>query len=460
LDYEKLSLWLETAPGSLAPRPALDGDRTADVVIMGGGFSGLWTAYYLLKAEPGLDVVVVEAEICGYGASGRNGGWVSPRYALNPGVLTERFGAEAARAQILAMHDTVDEMGRVCEEEGIDCNFRRADLLSIARGEGQIASVRASHAGYAALGLGPHNMLIGPEAIAERVKVADAREAILTPGAAMIHPARLARGLAETVERLGGTIHEKTRGLRVEPGATPGLVTDHGVLTARKALIIAGEAYLPGFSGYGRDLIPMSSMIVATEPLTQAQWAAIGWSGGEGLSSQIASVDYLSRTADGRILYGTRGAPYLFGSKAPNNAADLAPAFERMKRNLVEWFPDLGGIGFSHQWSGYLGVTRNWTPSIYFDADQKIGGLYGYTGRGVPNTNLAGRIVSGLVTGRETGLEALPAARLRSPRWETEPFRWLGVRYAQDALGRIDKAAREGRTAPFDAPLARKLTRY
>ena len=460
MNYGQLSLWLETADDAFEPRPPLDGDRTADVVILGGGFSGLWTAYYLLKAEPALDVVVVEAEVCGYGASGRNGGWCSPRFPLDPGALADRFGVDAARAQILAMHETVDEMGRVCAENAIDADYRRVDLLSIARGERQLASVHATHAAYRKLGLEVRNQLIDADAVTRRVRVADARAAILTPGAAMIHPARLARGLARTVERLGGVIHEATRGRGVERGAAPRLVTDHGVLTARKALIVAGEAYLAGLEGYRREVVPMSSMMVATEPVDDARWAEIGWSGGEGLSSQVASVDYLSRTPDGRILYGTRGAPYLYGSRTPDHARNVESAFSGMKEALRAWFPALQGIGFTHQWSGYLGVSRDWAPSIYFDAESRIGGLYGYTGRGVTNTNLAARIITGLATGRSTGLEGLPAAGRRSPRWEVEPLRWLGVRYVQNALARIDRAAQQGRRAPLDAPVARRLSRH
>lgn len=460
MDYKTLSLWLENPGEDLVPRASLAGPCTVDVAILGGGFSGLWTAYYLLSQDPSLDVAVIEKEVCGYGASGRNGGWVSPRFPLNPAVMTERFGAAATRAQILAMHDTVEEVGRVIEKEGIDAQYRRVELLSIARGDGQLATLKASHAAYEVIGLGDHNHLVDAAAVEERVRVRDARAAILTPGAAMIQPARLARGLASAVERLGGTIYEKTEAIGVEPGASPRIVCTSGAVTARKAVVMAGEAYLAKLPGYGRDVLPMSSMIVATQPLSEAQWQAIGWAGHEGLSSQVASVDYLSRTADGRIIYGTRGAPYLLGSRSPDNAADLGSEFENMKKALVDWFPALEGIGFSHQWSGYLGVSRDWAPNIYFDRDTRIAGLYGYTGRGVPNTNMAARLVSGLITGRQTGLESLPANGLRSPRWEPEPLRWIGARYVQNALGRIDRAVAAGKPAPLDARLARHFTRH
>lgn len=460
MDYKRLSLWLETLEDDLQPRKALEGDLAVDVAILGGGFSGLWTAYYLLQQEPSLEIAILEKEVCGYGASGRNGGWVSPRFPLNPGVLSERFGTEAAKAQILAMHDTVHEVGRVIEVEGIDARYTPVDLLSIARGPAQLATLKASHAAYEAIGLGHHNHLIGAEALAERVRVKGGVAAILTPGAAMIHPARLARGLADRVEALGARIFEQTPVTRVEQGSQAALVTARGRVSARKAVVMAGEAYLPKLAGYGREVLPMSSMIVATEPLSEDQWKAIGWSGREGLSSQVASVDYLCRTSDGRIMYGARGAPYLLGSRAPDNAADLAPEFDKMKQVLRDWFPSLADVNFSHQWSGYLGVSRDWTPSIYFDRQTKVAGLYGYTGRGVPNTNMAGRLVAGLITGHRTGLEELPANGLRSPRWEPEPLRWIGARYAQNALGRIDKAAAVGKAAPFDAPLARKLTRH
>ncbi|WP_334164015.1 NAD(P)/FAD-dependent oxidoreductase [Phenylobacterium sp.] len=428
-----------------------------DVAILGGGYSGLWTAYYLLQADPSLEVAIVEAEICGYGASGRNGGWCSTRYPLHPHVLEARYGAETARETILAMYQTVDEVGRVCAEEGIDADFRMNGILSLARGEAQVAAVRAAHAAYDRLGFGAGNLLLGEAEARERVNVVGIKAALHTPRSAAVQPARLARGLARAVERRGAAIYERTKVTRIRTGEDAALETDRGVVRARRAVVAAGEAYLPEVPGFGRALVPMSSSIVLTAPLSERQWAEIGWQGGEGLGSQAHTVDYLTRTPDGRILYGSRGAPYLFGSATTGGDAAFERTSEDMRRQLCGWFPVLQDVGFTHAWHGFLGVSRDWNANVVFDRGRRLAALYGYTGRGVSTTNLAGRLLSSMLLDRETPLSRLPLARGPSPRWEPEPLRWLGIRYVQHAMKRMDDARDSGRAPPADAGLARRL---
>ncbi len=456
--YEGISFWLETAGEPLCPRPALSGEQTVDVAILGGGYSGLWAAYYLLKAEPSLEVAIVEAETCGFGASGRNGSWCSSRFPVNPDVMARRYGADQARAVIRAMHHTVAEVGKVCEAEGIDAEFRINGILSLARGEAQLPALRASHAAYANLGLGEENRLLSAEEARERVNVTDIQGGIYTPFSGYLHPAKLARGLASVVERLGATIFEGSPVRSVSQGQAAGLVTDHGRLNARRAVIVAGEAYLPKVGGFGRAIAPMSSAIVLTEPLSQAQWDQIGWAGGEGLGSQAYTVDYLTRTLDGRILYGSRGARYLFGSATEGDDGDVEAIQKFMHRRLREWFPVLEDVGFSHGWSGHLGVTRDWTPTVSFEPDRKLGRIYGYTGRGVSTSNLCARLLTDLMLERDSALHRLPIAHHRSPDWEPEPLRWMGIRYVQDAFRRMDEARDAGRAAPADAPVAIRLS--
>ena len=457
MTYQGVSYWLETCGDPLVPRPALKGGATVDVAILGGGFSGLWTAYYLLKDNPGLEVAIVEKEVCGYGASGRNGGWCSPRYPLNPDVIERRYGADVARRTVQAMYDTVEEVGRVCAEEGIDADFRLSGILSIARGQAQVDSVLASHATYSRLGFGDGNRLLGADEAREMVKVTGMVSAMHTPKAGALHPAKLARGLARTVERLGGVIYEQTEVLGIETGASPALKTSGGTLKARRAVVAAGEAYLPRLAPYGRTVLPMSSSIVLTRPLTKAQWAQIGWEGGQNLGSQAYTIDYLSKTPDGRILYGSRGAPYAFGSSTEGGEAAAAGLYDHMRQTVREWFPAIGADDFSHAWTGFLGVTRDWSPCVGFDAERKVGGMYGYTGRGVSTTNLAGRLQASQIMGRETELATLPLAQHSSRSWEPEPLRWLGVRYIQDAFRRMDTARDAGERPPIDAEIAKAL---
>ncbi len=458
MSYAQTSFWLETCGEDLTPRKPLSGDITVDVAILGGGYSGLWTAYYLLQAEPGLEVAILEAEVCGYGASGRNGGWCSPRYPINPDVVERRYDVETARLTVTAMKEAVAEVGRVCAEEGIDAQFRNVGILSLARGEAQMASVRGSYAVYDRLGLLDGGGLLDADALRSRVRIEGAVGAFHSPTGAAVHPAKLARGLARAVEAKGAQIYEQSPVTALSVDGQPGLATTGGTVRARRAVVAAAEAYLPKVKGFGRKVLPMSSSIVLTKPLSKDQWAQIGWAGGEGLGSQAFTVDYLTKTSDGRILYGSRGAPYLYGSATDGGEAAMSRTHTAMREELRRWFPVLGDDDFSHAWSGFLGVSRDWEPTVSFDPLRKIASLHGYTGRGVSTTNLAARVLAEKILGRPSDLQRLPLARHSAPAWEPEPFRYLGVRYVQDAFKRMDAARDAGRPAPIDANLAKQLS--
>ncbi len=457
-NYRQTSYWLESAGDDLTPRSKVSGDVTVDVAILGGGFSGLWTAYYLLRNNPDLDIVIVEKDICGYGASGRNGGWCSPRFPIDPPALEQRVGRDRTRQTILALHDTVDEIGRVCEAEGIDAHFRARGLLNIARGAAQMPAILASHTSYERLGLGHYNQLLNAEEAHERVHATGIVGGMFTSAGASVHPGRLVRGLARAVERLGGIIYEQTPVTGIATGERAALMTDSGRIAARRAIVTAGEAYMATFNDFHRDVLPMSSMIVLTEPLSDDQWRAIGWADGASLSSQSHTKNYLTRTVDGRILYGSRGAPYHYGSRIPDGPFD-EDVFEWMRATLREWFPVLEDVGFSHAWGGYLGVPRDWMPTVNFDPATRLARIHGYTGRGVSTTNLTARLLAGLIGEQPTGFETLPFHRARTPRWEPEPLRWMAVRYIQNAYARIDRAEDAGRNLPLDTPLADFLSK-
>jgi glycine/D-amino acid oxidase-like deaminating enzyme len=206
--------------------------------------------------------------------------------------------------------------------------------------------------------------------------------------------------------------------------------------------------------------LPAYSLIALTEPLTPEQWSTVGWQGGESVSSTRNTVVYLTRTADGRILFGSRGAPYVFGSKITDEQDRHETTVKMIQRSLLEWFPQLEGIRFTHAWGGPVAMPRDWMPAVRFDAGARTGSIMGYTGQGVSTANLAGRLLAGLIGKRKTGLETLPLAQRRSPNWEMEPLRWLVVRYMQRAFLRIDEAAEAGRPRPSDAGLAEFLGRH
>ena len=459
-DYSKYSFWLETAGDSLIPRPALQRSSEVDIAILGGGYSGLWTAYYLLRANPGLRIAILEKEIVGFGASGRNGGWCSSRFPVTPAVLQERYGADATRNLLLAMFDSVDEVGRICAEEGIAADYRKGGILSLARGAQQIPFIRASYTAYSRLSLGDQFQLLSAAECRERVKATNVHGGLYTPEGASLHPGKLVRGLAAAVEKRGGVIYENTDVTNVCPGPNACLITLAGELRATRAIILAGEAYLTRLRKFHRALLPMYSLISLTEPLTPAQWADVRWQNHESLASNHFTVDYLTRTADGRILFGSRGAPYVFGSHISDEQDVHEPTHARVHKAVVEWFPSLKGIQFTHNWGGPVGVPRDWMPTARFDPASRLGIISGYTGQGVATSNLAGRLLAALVAANSSALEKLPLAQHRSPNWEIEPLRWLVVTYMQKAFQRIDDALEAGKPRPLDAKIAEMLGRH
>lgn len=450
------SWWLESAADDLTPRDRLDTSISCDIAVLGAGFSGLWTAYYLLQRDPSLRVVVVEAEIAGFGASGRNGGWCTSGFGAGPELLTAKFGRSAARAVHDAMVDTVDEVGRVCEAEQIDAHYVRDGELLVAIGPHQVSALHAIERTYAELGVGDFVRRLDRDAARATLSVDGIQGALWHPATASVHPGRLVRGLARAVERHGATILEQTRVTAVTEGATPTLHTDRGDVRA-DVVVLAGEAYLSQLPGRRRSLLPLYSLIVLTEPLSDAQLAEIGWTHRMVTNSRALTVDYLSRTADGRILFGGRGAPYHFGSRIRPEFDRHDATHERLREAVVEWFPQLRGVGFTHAWGGCLGVPRDYVPTMHYDPVRGVAGAYGYTGEGVAATNLAGRVVADLVTATPSALCDLPMARHHSRPWEPEPLRWAATRFVQWGAMRIDARAQRTGRAPSGRTITERL---
>ena len=455
-DYAQRSFWLETCGDDLRPRLSLPHSLDVDVAILGGGYTGLWTAYYLLEADPDLKLAVLEKEIVGFGASGRNGGWCSSKFPVSPSMLEHLYGLADARALMVAMNGAVDEIARVCESEQIDAHFHKGGILTLARGEHHVPMLRSSFEAYSRLGLGEQYRLLSAEQAQERIRVTNVHGALFARENASLHPARLVRGLARAIEKRGGVIYEKTEITGFRPGSPATLLTAAGEVRANRAVVLAGESYLTQLPQLHRVVLPIYSLITLTEPLTEQQWNAIGWQDRESLASCNYTVDYLTRTADGRILFGSRGAPYRFGSLISDDQELHAATHAHIEELVHEWFPMLQGIRFTHHWGGSVGMPRDWMPMVEFDPATKIATARGYTGQGVSTTNLTGKILAELISGQRTNLSELPIAQRRSPLWEIEPLRWLAVRYMQDAFRRIDQAGKNGKS-PIDAPLAKYI---
>jgi glycine/D-amino acid oxidase-like deaminating enzyme len=459
--YADVSYWLETA-GDLTPRPPLDGTTECDVAILGAGYTGLWTAYYLLRRQPGLRVVVAEGEIAGFGASGRNGAWCAPDLNISMDRLARLHGEDAARRIQQATYDAVDEVGRVAAAEGIDAGFHKGGELLIARGPHHVPTIEASFREYERFGFGEHYRLLDAAGVAEKVRIEGAVAGLWSGTAAIVHPGRLVRGLAALVERMGARIVERTpvSDFRAAAGGAPAaLVTAKGEVRA-PVVVLAGEAYLTRLAKLHRQLVPMYSLIVLTEPIDDARWAEIGWAGREVVASARLSIDYLSRTADGRILFGGRGAPYRLGSPIKDVYDRHGPTHEMLRGFVRTWFPMLRDVRFTHAWGGPLGMPRDWHPTFAFDPRSGIASARGYTGHGVSTANLAGRTLADLVTGEQSALTELPLANHRSPSWEVEPFRWLGIRYTQGAMSRLDRRSEATGRPPTGRSLAERIASH
>ncbi|MEY9889497.1 glycine/D-amino acid oxidase-like deaminating enzyme [Catenulispora sp. MAP5-51] len=446
-----LSLWLDqvAAAGSAPSRPALAADTDADIAIVGAGYTGLWTAYYLAKADPSLRIVVLEREFAGFGASGRNGGWCSSLFPASLAKVAKVSavgkaggGRERAIALQRALNDTVDEVGRVVADEGIDCGFAKGGTVVLARTPVQLARAEASVEEERSYGFGEEDVrLLSAAEASAMVGASNVLGGTFTPHCAAIQPAMLARGLAEAVERLGVTIHEGTAVTAIRDGVVQ---TAGGARVRAGKVVRATEGYTPSIAGFQRDLAPVYSLMVATEPLPEAVWEQIGLAERQTFSDFRHLIIYGQRTADGRLAFGGRGAPYHFGSR-------IEPGFDRddrvhaeIRHTLRELFPVLKDTAFTHRWGGALGVPRDWFASVGYDPDRRLGWAGGYVGDGVGAANLAGRTLADLLTGRGTERTRLPWVNHRSPRWEPEPLRWLGANVGLRTMSAAD--AEEERT--------------
>jgi glycine/D-amino acid oxidase-like deaminating enzyme len=422
--YTRLSLWHETAGDSWIPRPSLPGDREVDVAIVGAGFTGLWSAYYLLRAEPGLRIGLIDAEVAGFGASGRNGGWCSALFPTSEARLARMAGADPARSMRLAMQQTVDEVGAVAADEGIDAHYRKGGTVVVARTPAQLQRATTEVAAARRLGIGPADLvLLGPDDAAARLGATAVLGGTYTPHCARIHPSRLVRGLARAVERRGGVLWERTRARAIAPGK---VLTDHGVVRATHVLR-ATEGYTARIDGLRRAVAPVYSLMLATEPLPAAFWASAGLAAGETFSDHRHLIVYGQRTADDRLAFGGRGAPYHFGSSISASYDGNPRVHAALWRTLRELFPALEGHRVTHTWGGALGIARDWMASVGHDPRTGVGWAGGYVGDGVGTSNLAGRTLADLVLARDTDLVRLPWVGHTSRLWEPEPLRWLGI---------------------------------
>ena len=445
-DYRRLSFWHDSVADDLSPRTALAGDTTADVAIVGGGLTGLWTAYYLLERDPTLRVAVLEKHIAGFGASGRNGGWCSALFPASTAALAREHGRGAALAMRRAMVDTVDEVGRVAAAEGVDCDFVRGGTLSLARTPLQLEAARAEV--LEARGYGVDDLRL------VETSVGGALGASVDPACARLHPAKLVRGLARLLEARGVAIYEQSEVLDWTAGS---VTTARGTVSAPH-VVIATEGYGATLPKSRRGILPLYSLMIATEPLDDAVWRDIGIEHGQTFTDFRHLLVYGQRTADNRFAFGGRGARYHWGSAIRDGYDRVPRVFDHLRAALVDLFPQAAQAEVTHRWGGPLGVPRDWHASVRYDEATGTGAAGGYVGDGLSTTNLAGRTLADLVTGATTPLTALPWVNHHSPRWEPEPLRFVGANLGLAAMTVADAEEKVTGRASIAARLMAPLT--
>lgn len=430
----EVSWWWRSRGGAPTPRAPLPGSTDVDVAIVGAGYTGLWTAYTLKTLQPDLRVVVLESRFAGFGASGRNGGWLTNEVTGGRDRYAETHGRDAAIAQQRALNDAVDEVLGVIARERIDADAVKGGERLVARTPAQEARLRTLFAHERSWPV-TDIQWADAAATADALGVDRARASVWHPHCARIHPVGLVTGLAAAVERLGVPIYEDTRVSEIGPRLAR---TARGDVRA-DVVVRATEGFTADLPCYHRTWLPMNSSMVVTAPLPASAWERIGWSGRETLGDISHVYMYAQRTADDRIAFGGRGVPYRYGSRVDTDGRTQDRAIRALTALLRDFFPAAAGVPIDHAWSGVLGVPRDWAATVGLDRATGLAWAGGYVGTGVTATNLAGRTLADLILGRDTEITRLPWVGHRAKRWEIEPLRWLAVQGIYGAYGAADR---------------------
>ncbi|WP_433886223.1 NAD(P)/FAD-dependent oxidoreductase [Pseudomonas vranovensis] len=455
LAWRSISLWMDQLDEPLSARPALQQDLDVDVCIIGAGYTGLWTAYYLKRLAPQLNIAIVEAQIAGFGASGRNGGWLMGNL-LGEDRLLAGSTPEQRRAAYDLLHGIPDEVAQVLEREGIDCDYRKGGVLyCAARYPEQETSLRAYLNKLYKQGLNEADYRwLSPDELASQLRISRPYGAIFNPNVATIQPAKLVRGLARTVEAMGVKLYENSPVTQWRSG-------EARTLQARikcQWLVPAVEGYSVNLPPLGRYQMPVQSLLVATEPLPEQVWEQIGLKHGQAFSENSRQVTYGQRSLDNRLVFGARGG-YRFAGRLRDNF-DLTDSEIELRRYLFgELFPQLQKVRITHAWGGNLGMARRFQPHMFCDRKQGIALAGGYGGEGVGASNLGGRTLAELILERRSPLTEQPWAShdraLHSlPGWEPEPCRWLGYNAIIKSFVHEDQTLANPASAPWRRRLA------
>ena len=455
--WGNVSLWMEQVSPNISARPSLQTNISADIAIIGGGFTGLWSAYYLKKQAPEKRIVLLEAETVGFGASGRNGGWLMGELANQDTLLAGLSDQDKHQAHAL-IHGIPDEVANVLASEKIDCDYKKGGVLYVAaRYPEQLPRLKALHQHFQQEGyLDTDFQWLEKAQLDQQLNIESSQGALYSPHCARIQPAKLARGLADVLEAMGVEIYEQSKVLKWQPG-----------LVTTKQGSVQCEWVIPAVEAYGHELknaiiplkryhLPVQSLIIATEPLSQEIWDSIGLEQGQVFSDFSRQVTYGQRTADNRMVFGARGG-YQFNGKL-RTCFDLTDEEVNLRRDImIELFPQLSKSKITHAWGGNLAMSRKFHPHVIKDLTHKFVTAGGYGGEGVGATNLAGRTIADLVLGKQSNHTRMPwvvaSNTLKELRmWEREPIPYLGYKAVIQSFDREDKV--------LSNPNSKKAKRY
>lgn len=438
------SFWLDSSSRP-EPQPPLAGDTSADLVVVGGGYTGLWTALLARSADPGRDVLLIERGECGTAASGRNGGFcaASLTHGLDNGLA--RFPDEMPALERLGA-ENLDAIEKAIADHGIDCDFERTGELELATEAHQVEWVREGV--ETAQRFGHDAVLLDRDAVRAEVD----SPTYLAGGwhrdrVALVDPARLAWGLRAACLQLGVRIAEHTSAIGVERDG-PGLRlrTEQGVVRSARAAL-ATNAF-PGLLRRMRPFtVPVYDYVLVTEPLSSAQWDSIGWTGRQGLADVGNQFHYYRRTADGRILWGGYDAIYHWRNGLRPELDQRPATFEALAAQFFETFPQLDGVRFSHRWGGAIDTSTRFFAFQRTALGGRVAYSVGYTGLGVGASRFGARVMLDLLDGRDSEALSLRAVRSRPLPFPPEPVRWAGIELTRRGLARAD--ANAGRRGPW-----------
>jgi glycine/D-amino acid oxidase-like deaminating enzyme len=444
--HTRLGYWIEEA-GEVEPAPPLSTrSRSADVVVLGGGFTGLWTAWYVRQLEPEARVVLLEAEaVCGRGPSGRNGGFCNAMW-LSMASMRERWGEAAALAIGDAAAEAVARIGAFCAEQGVDAWWRAGGYLQTSTAPAHDGAWERAMVACRALGRPEAIVPLGPGQVRARCESPAFRAGAVCPDTATVQPARLALGIRRRLLEEGVEIHESSPVRSLE--ATPGGVVargEGGDVRAGRAVLAIGAAAKGRRGPLRGQLTVASSHIVLTEPVPEVL-EEVGWTGGEAITDCRALLDYFRTTPDGRIAFGWGGGRIAFGARTRGRAEVDRAVVEATKAHLYDYFPALRGRRVTHAWGGPIDASPTHLPTVTSLPGGRAFAAAGYSGNGVGPSNMVGRTLASLVLDRRDDPSKLAFVDGASPRIPPEPFHWIGGEAIRLGILAKEEAELAGRT--------------